>query len=182
MKPLSKNSVFSFPAQKKPYHESPSHKKFDRVIFEIAELEDVHIVTFGTCGITPRELDMQYPFMHYSFMMGKCNVVRIKRDFIKLESERIAAYLKKTRKNYIHRIAYCIGDFRIAMEKALKMVDIEVNVIPRRLQFRKCFNPQNPSFLIVSPLKSTCKIFQIQLRCSQVSQKDSRYQGRSFGR
>jgi len=53
-------------AKKKPYHESPSHKKFDRVIFGIAKPEDVHIVTFGTCGITPRELDTQYPFMHYS--------------------------------------------------------------------------------------------------------------------
>jgi predicted RNA-binding protein len=81
--------------------------------------------------------------------MGKCNVVRIKRDFIKLESERIAAYLKKTRKNYIHRIAYCIGDFRIAMEKALKMVDIEVNVIPRETTIQKMLQPSK-SFIFNS--------------------------------
>ena len=48
--------------------------------------------------------------------MGKCNVAKIKRDFIKMESERLAAYLEKTRNNYKHRIAYCIGDFRTAME------------------------------------------------------------------
>ena len=92
---------------------------------------------------------MQYPFMHYSFMMGKCNVVRIKRDFIKLESERIAAYLEKTRKNYIHRIAYCIGDFRTAMEKALEMVDIEVNVIPRETTIQKMLQPSK-SFIFNS--------------------------------
>lgn len=147
--PSKKLCVFVPCSKKKPYHESPSHKKFDQVIFDIAKLEDVHIVTFGTCGITPRELDTQYPFMHYSFMMGKCNVVRIKKDFIKLESERIAAYLEKTRRNYIHRIAYCIGDFRTAMEKALKIIDIQVNIVPRETTIQKMLQPSK-SFIFNS--------------------------------
>jgi predicted RNA-binding protein len=147
--PSKKLCVFVPCSKKKPYHESPSHKKFDRIIFDIVKLEDVHIVTFGTCGITPRELDTQYPFMHYSFMMGKCNVVRIKKDFIKLESERIAAYLEKTRRNYTHRIAYCIGDFRTAMEKALKIVDIQVNIVPREITIQKMLQPSK-SFIFNS--------------------------------
>ncbi|MDW7731696.1 MAG: DUF5591 domain-containing protein [Methanolobus sp.] len=118
-------------SKKKPYHESPSHKVFDRLIFSLLKPEDVHIVVFGTCGVTPRELDSEYPFMDYQFIMGKCNVATVKRDFIKMESERLATYLEKTRHNYKHRIAYCIGDFRKAMEKALEMTDVEVVLVPK---------------------------------------------------
>ncbi|KXS42872.1 MAG: hypothetical protein AWU59_1421 [Methanolobus sp. T82-4] len=118
-------------SKKKPYHESPSHKIFDKIIFSILKPEDVHIVVFGTCGITPRELDMEYPFMDYKFIMGKCNVAAVKRDFIKMESERLASYLEKTRNNYKHRIAYCIGDFRKAMVKALEMTDVQVTIVPK---------------------------------------------------
>jgi predicted RNA-binding protein len=142
--PYRELCIFVPCAKKKPYHESPSHKKFDRVIFGIAKPEDVHIVTFGTCGITPRELDTQYPFMHYSFMMGKCNVTKIKRDFIKMESERLAAYLEKTRDNYKYRIAYCIGDFRTAMEKAVEMVDIKVDIVPRESTIETMLQPDKP--------------------------------------
>lgn len=77
-------------------------------------------------------------------MMGKCNVAKIKRDFIKIESERLAAYLEKTRDNYKHRIAYCIGDFRTAMEKAVEMVDIEVDIVPRQSTIRKMIQPDKP--------------------------------------
>ena len=61
----------------------------------------------------------------------------------------IAAYLKKTRKNYIHRIAYCIGDFRTAMEKALKIVDIQVNIVPRETTIQKMLQPSK-SFIFNS--------------------------------
>jgi len=128
-------------AKKKPYHESPSHKIFDRLIFGILEPELVHIVVFGTCGITPRELDTQYPFMDYQFMMGKCNVSKIKRDFIKMESERIARYLEKTKNNYKYRIAYCIGDFRTAMEKAVEMTSISVTIVPKIETIEKNIQP-----------------------------------------
>jgi len=105
---------------------------YDRIIFGILEQEDAHVVVFGTCGITPREIDTEYPFTDYKFMMGKCNVAKIKRDFIKMESERLAKYLEKTRDNYKHRVAYCIGDFRTAMEKAVEMTNIEVSIIPKK--------------------------------------------------
>lgn len=124
-------------AKKKPYHESPSHQTFDKVIFGLLKPEQVHVVVFGTCGVTPRELDTQYPFMHYQFMLGKCDVPKIKRDFIKMESERLAHYLEKTRHKYKHRIAYCIGDFRKAMEKAVEMVDIDVKIVPEEDTIQK---------------------------------------------
>ncbi|ADI73127.1 conserved hypothetical protein [Methanohalobium evestigatum Z-7303] len=124
-------------AKKKPYHESPSHQTFDKVIFGLLNPEQVHVVVFGTCGVTPRELDNQYPFMHYQFMLGKCDVPKIKRDFIKMESERLARYLEKTRYKYKHRIAYCIGDFRKAMEKAVEMVDIDVKIVPKEDTIQK---------------------------------------------
>lgn len=76
-------------SKKKPYHESPSHKNYDNVIFSHLSRKDVHIVTFGTCGIVPRELDEEYPFMDYKFMMGKCNIKEIKDDFLKVEAKRI---------------------------------------------------------------------------------------------
>lgn len=129
--PVRDICIFVPCSKKKPYHESPSHKVFDRVIFGLLEPEQVHVVVFGTCGVTPREIDTEYPFMDYQFIMGKCNVAMVKRDFLKMESERLAAYLEKTRDNYKHRIAYCIGDFRKAMEKALEMTDVEVVIVPK---------------------------------------------------
>jgi predicted RNA-binding protein len=69
--------------------------------------------------------------MDYQFMMGKCNVSKIKRDFILMESKRLARYLEKTKNNYKHRIAYCIGDFRTAMEKAVEMTSISVTIVPK---------------------------------------------------
>ena len=129
--PVRDFCIFVPCAKKKPYHESPSHKIFDRLIFGMLEPEMVHIVVFGTCGVTPRELDTQYPFMDYQFMMGKCNVSKIKRDFIQMESKRLACYLEKTKNNYKHRIAYCIGDFRTAMEKAVEMTSISVTIVPK---------------------------------------------------
>lgn len=114
---------------------------YDRIIFELLRPEDVHIVTFGTCGVTPRELDTEYPFMNYEFMMGRCNVAKIKRIY-KMESERLARYLEKTRDNYKHRIAYCIGDFRTAMQKATEMVDINVEIVPAENTLSENLQPE----------------------------------------
>lgn len=139
--PIRDFCIFVPCAKKKPYHESPSHKIFDRLIFSILEPEMVHIVVFGTCGITPRELDTQYPFMDYQFMMGKCNVSKIKRDFIEMESERLARYLEKTKSNYKHRIAYCIGDFRTAMEIAVEIASIDVTIVPKLETIEKNVQP-----------------------------------------
>jgi len=139
--PVRDFCIFVPCSKKKPYHESPSHKIFDRLIFGILEPEMVHIVVFGTCGITPRELDEQYPFMDYQFMMGKCNVSKIKRDFIRMESERLARYLERTKSNYKHRIAYCIGDFRTAMEKAVETTSVPVTIVPKRETIEKNIQP-----------------------------------------
>ncbi|NOR46472.1 MAG: queuine tRNA-ribosyltransferase containing PUA domain protein, partial [Methanosarcinaceae archaeon] len=130
--PVRDVCVFVPCSRKKPYHESPSHRIFDRVIFSTLKPEDVHVVVFGTCGVTPRELDTEYPFMDYKFMLGRCNVPKIKRDFIKMETERLARYLEKTRNNYKHRIAYCIGYFRTAMENAVELVDVHVDIVPKK--------------------------------------------------
>ncbi|SFM19614.1 DUF5591 domain-containing protein [Methanolobus profundi] len=128
--PERKLCIFVPCAKKKPYHESPSHKIFDKVIFGMLEPEQVHVVVFGTCGITPRELDTEYPFMDYQFMLGKCNVAKVKRDFIKMESQRLSEYLMKTQDTYEHRVAYCIGDFRKAMEMAVEMSGVDVTIVP----------------------------------------------------
>jgi predicted RNA-binding protein len=139
--PRRKFAVFVPCSKRKPYHTSPSHKTYDRIIFGILSPEDVHVVVFGTCGVTPREIDTEYPFTDYTFMMGKCNVASIKRDFIKMESKRLAQYLEKTRENYEHRIAYCVGDFRTAMEKAVRMTDLKVTIVPELQTLEKNARP-----------------------------------------
>lgn len=58
-----------------------------------------------------------------------------------MESERLAAYLQKTRDTYKHRIAYCIGDFRTAMEIAVEMVDVKVDIVPRESTIQKMIQP-----------------------------------------
>ena len=123
--------VFVPCAKHKPYHLSPSHLMYDRIIFSILRPEETHVVVFGTCGVTPRELDTEYPFMDYEFMLGRCDVASVKDEFVRNESRKLAAYLEKTRDRYRHRIAYCTGDFRRAMQKALTLTDLPVTIVPR---------------------------------------------------
>jgi len=125
----------------KPYHKSPSHKMFDSIIFRHLTHDQVHIVVFGTCGVTPRELDTEYPFMDYQFMLGRCDVPKVKREFHKLESQRLARYLELTKQHYKHRIAYCLGDFRLAMEKAVELSQVKVDIVPKPGTMEKLHNP-----------------------------------------
>lgn len=129
--PKKELCIFVPCAKVKPYHASPSHKTYDRIIFSLLPKEKVHVVAFGTCGVTPRELDAEYPFMHYSFMLGRCNVPEVKKEFIEIESQRLSRYLEKTRESYEYRIAYCSGDFRRAMLKAIALSGVEVIVVPK---------------------------------------------------
>jgi archaeosine synthase len=131
-------------AKVKPYHMSPSHVMYDRIIFSILKPEETHIVTFGTCGITPRELDEEYPFMNYEFMLGRCNIVSVKDEFVRNESKKLARYLEKTRDDYKFRVAYCIGDFRKAMEKALTLTDVKVEIVPRQGTLDANVQPNKP--------------------------------------
>jgi archaeosine synthase len=140
--PPTKDICIFLPCSKaKPYHESPSHRIFDSIIFRHLDETQVHVVVFGTCGVTPRELDTEYPFMDYKFMLGRCDVPQIKREFHRLESKRLARYLEKTRDNYRHRIAYCLGDFRAAMEKAVEISNIQVDIVPKPETMEKIFDP-----------------------------------------
>ncbi len=129
--PARKACIFVPCAKVKPYHTSPSHRNYDAVIFSVLDPDEVHVVAFGTCGVTPRELDAEYPFAHYQFVLGNCNVMSVKKRFVELESERLCRYLEKTRSYYRHRFAYCTGDFRTAMERACRMTDLNVLILPR---------------------------------------------------
>ncbi len=114
----------------KPYSSSPSHRLFDAAIFSRLPQENVHIVVFGTCGVVPRELERMYPFTHYRYMLGKCSDSRIKQDFTKIETYRLAYYLKKTQAAYRRRFAYCLGGFRRAMLLASRKTGIPVTLLP----------------------------------------------------
>jgi archaeosine synthase len=142
--PVRDFCVFVPCAKVKPYHLSPSHKMYDRIIFSILKPEETHIVTFGTCGITPRELDEEYPFMDYEFMLGRCNVASVKDEFVRNESKKLARFLDKTRDCYHHRVAYCIGDFRKAMEKALTLTDVKVSIVPKAETLEANVQPNKP--------------------------------------
>ncbi|MGZ7194305.1 MAG: DUF5591 domain-containing protein [Halobacteriota archaeon] len=136
--PVRNVCVFVPCAKVKPYHTSPSHRNYDKVIFSVLAPEEVHIVTFGTCGITPRELDTEYPFAHYDFVLGDCNILSVKKRFVELESMRLYRYLEKTRNTYKHRIAYCTGDFRQAMQKACTKTELDVTIMPRAETLERC--------------------------------------------
>lgn len=142
--PVRDYCIFVPCAKVKPYHLSPSHRIYDRIVFGILSPEETHVVTFGTCGITPRELDEEYPFRDYEFMLGRCNVASVKDEFVRNESRKLARYLEKTRDSYRHRVAYCIGDFRRAMEKALTLTDVSVTVVPRPETLEASVQPNKP--------------------------------------
>jgi len=60
-----------------------------------------------------------YPYAHYHYMLGKCRDQHVLDDFLRIETDRVAAYLEKTRHVYKYRIGYCIGLFRKALSRGL---------------------------------------------------------------
>lgn len=116
-------------AVKKPYSTSPSHRLFHKVIGSTLDQDDYHVVIFGTCGTVPAELELMYPYAHYHYMLGKVTDPKVKEDFLRIETRRIAGYLKKTEDTYTRRIAYCIGIFREAMVQAVEETGIELDLL-----------------------------------------------------
>ena len=126
-------AVFMPCAIRKPYSASPSHQLIRSVIGQVLKPEQYHIVIFGTCGIVPAELEEMYPYAHYHYMLGKCRDKKVLDDFLRIETDRVAGYLRKTRHLYKYRIAYCIGLFRQALIRGSEEAGIPFDlVLPSR--------------------------------------------------
>lgn len=122
-------AIFIPCAVRKPYSTSPSHHFIRSIIARVFDPSRYHIVVFGTCGIVPDELETMYPYAHYHYMLGKCQDESIKQDFVRIETERIAGYLKKTTDTYKCRIAYCIGLFRASMIQGSEQAGVPIDLI-----------------------------------------------------
>lgn len=138
-------AVFIPCAVRKPYSTSPSHKLFHALFDEVfPDKTQYHVVIFGTCGTVPAELELMYPFAHYHYMLGNVKDQKIKDDFLRIETARIAGYLEKTKDTYTHRIAYCIGLFRKAMEAAVQQTGIPVEIYPTNPMIDKLYDADCP--------------------------------------
>lgn len=122
-------AIFMPCAVRKPYSRSPSHQLIRSVISQVLGPEQYHIVIFGTCGIVPAELEEMYPYAHYQYMLGKCKDKKVLDDFLRIETDRVAGYLEKTRNLYNYRIAYCIGLFRQALIRGSEKAGIPIDMI-----------------------------------------------------
>jgi archaeosine synthase alpha-subunit len=122
-------AIFVPCAMKKPYSTSPSHRLFRKIIDEVLEPSQYHIVIFGTCGIVPAELEEMYPYAHYSYMLGKVKEEKIKDDFLQIETGRVAGYLEKTKSTYQFRLGYCIGIFRQALIQGSAQSGVPIDLI-----------------------------------------------------
>ena len=122
-------AIFMPCAVRKPYSASPSHQLIRSVTGQVLEPDRFHIVIFGTCGIVPAELEEMYPFAHYHYMLGKCKDKKTLDDFLRIETDRIAGYLAKTRYLYTYRIAYCIGIFREALIRGSAKAGVPFDLI-----------------------------------------------------
>jgi len=122
-------AIFMPCAMTKPYSTSPSHRIIRKLVAEVFDEEQYHIIVFGTCGIVPGELENMYPFAHYRYMLGKCKDEEILSDFLGIETERIAGYLEKTRNDYRFRIGYSIGIFREALIAGSAIADVPLDLI-----------------------------------------------------
>ena len=132
-------------AVRKPYSTSPSHKLFHKLFDEVfPSPEKYHIVIFGTCGTVPAELELMYPFAHYHYMLGNVKDQKIKDDFVRIETQRLCGYLRKTASTYKYRIAYCIGLFRRAMENAVAETGIPVEIYPTQPVIDKLYDADCP--------------------------------------
>lgn len=131
-------------AVKKPYSQSPSHRLFRRVIDDVLDPADYHIVIFGTCGTVPAELECMHPFRNYRYMLGKTVDWRVLRDFHRIEVYRLRGYLEKTRDTYRRRLAYCIGPFRAAMGEASEDAGIVVDLLPTDATIERLYDTKSP--------------------------------------
>ncbi|MDD1694867.1 MAG: DUF5591 domain-containing protein [Methanoregula sp.] len=122
-------AIFMPCAIRKPYSASPSHQLIRMIISQVFEDTQYHIVIFGTCGIVPSELEEMYPYAHYKYMLGKCKDPKILEDFLRIETDRVAGYLEKTRHTYKFRIAYCIGLFREALIRGSETSGVKIDLI-----------------------------------------------------
>ena len=127
--PPRKIAIFLPCAMRKPYSTSPSHQLIRMVISQVFDPSEYHIVVFGTCGIVPAELEEMYPYAHYKYMLGKCNDDKTRQDFLRIETERVAGYLTKTRNTYTYRIGYCLGLFREALVRGSEKAGIPVDLL-----------------------------------------------------
>ncbi|HJJ31722.1 MAG TPA: DUF5591 domain-containing protein [Methanocorpusculum sp.] len=132
-------------AVRKPYSTSPSHKVFHKVFDEVFPDKDkYHVVIFGTCGTVPAELELMYPFAHYHYMLGNVKDRKIKDDFLRIETDRVAGYLNKTRNTYKKRIAYCIGLFRKAMIAGSEKAGVPIEIYPTQPVIDKLYDADCP--------------------------------------
>ena len=140
-------AIFMPCAVRKPYSASPSHQLIRLIISQVLEPSRYHIVIFGTCGIVPTELETMYPYAHYKYILGKCNDDKVTDDFLRIETERIAGYLNKTRNVYKFRIGYCIGLFREALVRGSEQAGVPIDLIlPTRDIINKVIEEGDCSF------------------------------------
>jgi len=122
-------AIFMPCAVRKPYSASPSHQLIRMVISQVFSEPQYHIVIFGTCGIVPQELEEMYPYAHYKYMLGKCKDKNVLDDFLRIETDRVAGYLEKTKDTYNYRIAYCIGLFREALIRGSEKSGVKIDLL-----------------------------------------------------
>jgi archaeosine synthase alpha-subunit len=140
-------AIFMPCAMTKPYSASPSHRMIRKLISEVFDKEQYHIIVFGTCGIVPAELENMYPFAHYRYMLGKCKDEEILNDFLGIETDRIAGYLEKTRNDYRYRIGYSIGIFREALIAGSAIADVPFDlVLPSRDSIKRIIEEEDCPF------------------------------------
>lgn len=140
-------AIFLPCAVRKPYSRSPSHQLIRMIISQVLDPDQYHIVVFGTCGIVPAELEEMYPFAHYKYILGKSDDDKIKKDFLRIETERIAGYLKKTREIYSYRIGYCLGLFRQALIQGSKESGILIDLLlPTRDRIMRVIEEEDCTF------------------------------------
>lgn len=140
-------AIFMPCSVKKPYSQSPSHNLIRTIISQVLNPSQYHIVVFGTCGIVPAELEEMYPYAHYHYILGKCKDEKILEDFLRIETERIAGYLDKTRNFYKYRIGYCLGIFRKALILGSKKAGVPVDMIlPTRDMINKIIEEEDCIF------------------------------------
>jgi len=140
-------AIFMPCAVRKPYSTSPSHQLIRMIISQVFEPSQYHIVVFGTCGIVPGELEEMYPYAQYRYMLGKCNDEVVKEDFLRIETDRVAGYLEKTRDAYKFRIAYCIGLFRETLIRGSEKAGVPIDIIlPTRNMINRIIEEEECTF------------------------------------
>lgn len=109
----------------KPYSQSYIHYEIIKTLHSTGHYEDIHQIIVSNAGVIPREWENYYPFAAYDWDPN-LEWKDIKKEYIKVLTERLVNFIDKHKDNYEHFLCYLRPDSESF--KAIKNIETKFNL------------------------------------------------------